>query len=257
MLASPAYTFQLQVFEGPLDLLLDLIERAELDITKVSLAQVTDQYLDHIHGLQDRTLEDLASFLVIATRLIQIKSEALLPRPPLREPGEEDPGDALARQLIAYKRYKQVAILLADREAQGLRTYLRIAAPPVMDPKLELGQVTAEDLRQAMVEVLLNTPNPPQMAQSVSAPQVRIRDKISALVNSLRKIGKVSFKKFIRSAKTRLEVVVTFLAVLELIKQDQVLAAQEELFGDIELSPGIAWQSDQEPSEFDLEFEET
>ena len=257
MLASPAYTFQLQVFEGPLDLLLDLIERAELDITKVSLAQVTDQYLEHIHSLQDRTLEDLASFLVIATRLIQIKSEALLPRPPLREPGEEDPGDALARQLIAYKRYKQVAIFLAEREAQGLRTYLRIAAPPVVDPKLELGLVTAEDLRQAMVEVLLNTPNPPQMVKAVSAPQVRIRDKIGALVESIRRIGKVSFKKFVRTAQSRLEVVVTFLAVLELIKQDQVLAAQDEIFGDIELSPGIAWQADQVPSEFDLEFEET
>ncbi len=256
MLVSPAYTFQLQVFEGPLDLLLDLIERAELDITKVSLAQVTDQYLDHIHSLQDRTLEDLASFLVIATRLIQIKSEALLPRPPIREPGEEDPGDALARQLVAYKRYKQVAILLADREAEGLRTYLRIAAPPPVDPKLELGQLTIEDLRQAMVEVLLNTPNPPQMVRAVTASQVRIRDKIRSLVESLRKIGRVSFQRFVRTAKTRLEVVVSFLAVLELIKQDQVLASQDELFGDIELTPGQAWDRDQSTSDFDLEFEE-
>ena len=256
MLVSPDYTFQLQVFEGPLDLLLDLIERAQLDITKVSLAQVTDQYLEHIHSLQDRTLEDLASFLVIATRLIQIKSEALLPRPPIRELGEEDPGDALARQLVAYKRYKQVAILLADREAEGLRTYLRIAAPPPIDPKLELGQLTIEDLRQAMVEVLLNTPNLPHMARAVAPPQVHIRDKIRSLVESLRKIGKVSFQRFVRTARTRLEVVVSFLAVLELIKRDQVLASQDEIFGDIELTPGQAWDRDQSTSDFDLEFEE-
>lgn len=121
MLPSP-YTVQLPVYEGPLDLLLELIERAELDITKVSLAQVTDQYLEHIRGMQDAPIENLASFLVIAARLIQIKSEALLPRPVLREPGEEDPGDALTRQLVAYKKYKQVAIALAEREAAGLRS---------------------------------------------------------------------------------------------------------------------------------------
>jgi segregation and condensation protein A len=94
------YTVRLPVYEGPLDLLLELIERAELDITKIALAQVTDQYLSHLRQITQRDLDDLASFLVVAARLLQIKSEALLPRPPEREPGEEDPGDALARQLI-------------------------------------------------------------------------------------------------------------------------------------------------------------
>jgi segregation and condensation protein A len=96
-----AYTVLLPVYEGPLDLLLDLIERAELDITRVSLAQVTDQYLEYLRLIPAHDLADLASFLVVAARLLQIKSEALLPRPPTREPGEEDPGDALARQLMA------------------------------------------------------------------------------------------------------------------------------------------------------------
>jgi len=85
------YTVRLPVYEGPLDLLLELIERAELDITKIALAQVTDQYLAHLRSVAERDLADLASFLVVATRLLQIKSEALLPRPPEREPGEEDP----------------------------------------------------------------------------------------------------------------------------------------------------------------------
>jgi len=104
MAADAPYAVQLPVFEGPLDLLLELIERAELDITRVSLAQVTHQYLEYLRLVPAHDLADLAAFLVVAARLLQIKSEALLPRPPTREPGEEDPGDALARQHIAYKK---------------------------------------------------------------------------------------------------------------------------------------------------------
>lgn len=255
MLSEPGYTFQLEVFQGPLDLLLELIERSELDITKIALAEITDQYLEYIRAMQERSLEEIAAFLVIASRLIQIKSEVLLPRPPLREPGEEDPGDALARQLVAYKKYKQVAILLSERESAGLRTFLRIAATPTSDPQLDMGEITLADLNAAMLEALLNAPKDPGLKETVRAPQVRIRDKIHTLINTLKKIGRVSFRKFVRGARTRLEVVVSFLAVLELIKQDQVQASQETLFADIELTPGKAWDRDQS-GEFDLEFEE-
>ncbi len=100
------------VYEGPLDLLLQLIEKAELDITKLSLAIVTDQFLDYIKNIPENSIENVSSFLVIASRLIQIKSEAILPRPPVREPGEIDPGEALAQQLITYKRFKELANFL-------------------------------------------------------------------------------------------------------------------------------------------------
>ncbi|MGD2163681.1 MAG: segregation/condensation protein A, partial [Anaerolineales bacterium] len=166
------YTIHLPVYEGPLDLLLELIERAELDITKVSLAQVTDQYLEYIRELRELDIENLASFLVIAARLIQIKSESLLPRPPLREPGEEDPGDALARQLVAYKRYKQVAIMLSEREQAGLRSYLRISTPVrIIEPKLDLEGITLEDLYAAMIEVLEQQPEPDRLERAVEIPQ--------------------------------------------------------------------------------------
>jgi segregation and condensation protein A len=253
---NSGYTIQLSVYEGPLDLLLELIERAELDITKVSLAQVTDQYLDYLRHLQERDIEDLASFLIIAARLIQIKSETLLPRPPIREPGEEDPGDALARQLVAYKKYKQVAIMLSKREHAGLRSYLRLSTPPPeIDPKLDLTGLTLDDLRRAMLEALANVPDQPSMQESVAIPKVRLRDKIIAIVQSLRSIGRVSFRHLVTTARSRLEIVVSFLAVLELVKQNQVDAAQAEQFGDIEITPGREWQADQE-LDFDLEFEE-
>src|SRR4030043_2120203 len=115
------YTIATPVYEGPLDLLLQLIEHAELDITKLSLALVTDQYLVYLHQLTDLEADEVSAFLVIATKLLQIKSEALLPRPPEREPGEEDPGEALAKQLIAYNRYREIDNILIHREEDGLR----------------------------------------------------------------------------------------------------------------------------------------
>src|SRR5512141_2372101 len=102
------YTVTIPVYEGPLDLLLQLIERAELDITAVALAKVTDQYLTYIHKMQVPA-DEVSAFLVVAAKLLQIKSEALLPRPPVRKEGEEDPGEALARQLRIYKRFKELS----------------------------------------------------------------------------------------------------------------------------------------------------
>ena len=120
MIPNNNYTVQLPVYAGPLDLLLQLIERDELDITKVALAQVTEQFLAHLKVLESLNLADIADFLVVAARLVLIKSEALLPRPVVRQPGEEDPADELARQLIAYKRYKEIAQLLHLQLVGGL-----------------------------------------------------------------------------------------------------------------------------------------
>ena len=255
MLTDQSYTVQLPVFEGPLDLLLELIERAEFDITKISLAKVTNQYLAYLKQIQEYQLEDLASFLVIAARLVQIKSEALLPRPPIREPGEEDPGDALARQLIAYKRYKQVAVLLSEREKAGLKTFLRISTPPKAEPKIDLEGITIQHLHKAMIEALEHAPQERSFERDVSIPRVRVRDKIISIVSALRKSGTLSFKRIVMGAKSKLEVIVSFLAVLELIKQDQIIAEQDGLFDDIVLTPSANWDEDQ-AVEFELEFEE-
>jgi segregation and condensation protein A len=254
MADEAAYTVLLPVYEGPLDLLLDLIERAELDITRVSLAQVTDQYLDYLRLIPSHDLADLASFLVVAARLLQIKSEALLPRPPTREPGEEDPGDALARQLIAYKKYKQVAVLLAERESAGLRTYLRQAPPPAAEAKLDPTGLSVAVLQRAMIELLSEVAQGPQLDEVVAPAKIRIRDKIRTLLHALRQDGRTTFRQMLSEAHSRLEIVVSFLAVLELVKRRQVVVQQAELFGDIEVLPGAMWSPDQEP-EFDLDFE--
>ena len=148
-----SYQVMTQVYEGPLDLLLQLIEQSELDITKLALAQVTDQYLAYIRAMPEQSPEDVSAFLVIAAKLLQIKSEALLPRPPAREDVEEDPGEALARQLLAYKRYKEIANILEARASEGLRTYLRLAAPPTLPARADFGDFSLNDLYNLAVEV--------------------------------------------------------------------------------------------------------
>lgn len=248
-------TLQLPVFEGPLDLLLELIERAELDITRVALAQVTDQYLAYLKRASLYSLEDLTAFLVIASRLLQIKSEALLPRPPERGPEEEDPGDALARQLIVYKKYKQIAILLSQREAQGLRTYLRSAPPPTTEPQLELNTITVGALAQTFAELLQSHRPEVDLDEVIVASKVRIRDRIARVVAILRRRGRTTFAVLLRDTRSRLEVVVSFLAILELIKLRRVNAEQSEVFGDIEIVRGESWEADQE-LDFELEFDE-
>src|SRR5512143_2810414 len=143
------YTVHTPVYEGPLDLLLDLIQRAELDITTVSLALVTNQYLEYVHGLEQAHADEISLFLVMAARLLQIKSEALLPRPPVRAPGEEDLAQSLVDQLKLYKRFKDIGLWLDARQQAGLRTYLRVAAPPKVEPKLALSNLTLESLQRA------------------------------------------------------------------------------------------------------------
>jgi segregation and condensation protein A len=250
---SSGYTVNTPVYEGPLDLLLRLIERAELDITAIALATVTDQYLTHIRALQENARADeISAFLVIAAKLIQIKSEALLPRPPVREVGEEDPAEALAQQLRIYKRFKELAGLLEAREAQGLRTYLRLAPPPKVEARLDLSDITLTDLLNAAESVYLSEKEKQSLGTVISAPKVTIREKIAYLSEALRKNKHASFKGLLGPTATRLETVVTFLALLELIKRYRVSVTQDSIFGSIEIERSDEWNQDEE---FELEFE--
>jgi segregation and condensation protein A len=254
-MALPAtnYTVQLPVYAGPLDLLLQLIERDELDITRVSLAQITDQFLSYLKVLETMNLGDIADFLVIAARLILIKSEALLPRPVERQPGEEDPGDELARLLIAYKRYKEIAGTLRHREEAGLRTYLRLAPPPKMEAQLDLSGVTTLHLLAAVQHALALNPEKAALSTVVAMPKVTIRDQIRLIAHSLHSGGgQASFQSMLNQAQSRMEVVVTFLAVLELIKRRKIEASQDQAFGEIQIKVLEDW-SEEELAE--LEFE--
>ncbi len=235
------YTINTPVYEGPLDLLLQLIERAELDITKLSLAIITDQYLEYMHQLADLAADEVSAFLVVAARLLQIKSEALLPRPPQREPGEDDPGEALARQLIVYKRYRQIADILNQHEAEGLRTYLRVAPSPKIEGSYDLTGITIDDIAAAAQEIFSNLNMGDALQSVVPISRVTIREKIALITDRLRRNRSISFRSLVEHEYSRLEIVVTFLAMLELIKRHLVKVSQEGLFGDISMEVSEAW----------------
>jgi segregation and condensation protein A len=247
-----SYIVQLPVYEGPLDLLLSLIERAELDITTVSLALLTDQYLVYIHGLDRARADEISAFLVIAAKLLQIKSEALLPRPPVREHGEEDIGQSLVDQLKMYKRYKEIGQALDERQLAGLRTYLRVAPPPKLEAKLDLSSLTLEALLAAASSVYAKAQMKEPLASVIAAPKITIREKIDLIAKALKQIPHSSFRSLLGEKPTRLEVVVTFLALLELVKRYRVEAHQDALFSDIQIDRLEDWTDDEE---LELEFE--
>ncbi len=250
---APAYTISTPVYEGPLDLLLQLIERAELDITRLALAQVTDQYLAHLQEARRRAPEEVSAFLVIAARLVQIKSEALLPRPPQRESEEEDPGEALARQLRVYKRFKELGGVLGERDKKGRRAYLRLAPPPTIEGRLDLREVGLPDLAEAARRVFRQERTKQSLDTVVTAPQVTIREKIRAIADALRRMQRLTFRTLLGDKRSRVDVVVSFLAMLELVKRRFIQAQQESLFGDIALEPAAEWNAE---TDFELEFGE-
>ena len=227
------YEVKLAVFEGPLDLLLHLIEREELDITKVSLAQVTDQYLEYISLLEELNAEALADFLVIAARLLLIKSQMLLPRPPTAPEEEEDVGDELARQLIEYKKFKEAALELRQREEMGLRAYVRVAPPPKLERPLDLEDVSLADLVEAVRRALDVRPPLPSVSEVVAPFTITVAEKMALIEETLSRQRRVSFNHLLDQVASRLEIIITFLAVLELIKLNGVVVQQEQLFGEI------------------------
>ena len=247
------YTVVTSVYEGPLDLLLQLIERAELDITSLALAQVTDHYLEHLRGISEHEPGEVSAFLVIAARLLQIKSEALLPRPPQREPGEEDPGLALARQLIIYKRFKEVANHLQQLEARHSRAFPRQAPPPQLDFGIDLSGLTIDDLLVAAWQVFSQENSMAELGTVVPPPRMTIREKIVLIADFLQRHRKGTFDQLLYDRGYRLDIVVTFLALLELVKRQMILAEQETLFGEIAFQPAEAWNDD---TTFELEFGE-
>lgn len=250
------YRVTTPLYEGPLDLLLQLIERAELDITKLALALVTDQFLLHLRNMTEGEAEEVSAFLVIAAKLLQIKSEVLLPRAPARDESDEQSGDSLVHQLLEYKRFKDLSEQLSVRESAGLRTYLRLAYLPKQASRVHLDDLDLSDLVTAARDVFqreLRSKQRPSLNTVVPEPVVTIREKIRLITGLLRRHGKTTFRKLVGEKRSQPEIVVTFLAVLELVKSYLVHVRQPALFGEIEVEVAGPWS---EMDEFELEFGE-
>jgi segregation and condensation protein A len=228
------YQINTPVYQGPLDLLLQLIESAELDITTLALAQVTEQYLLHLEALQDLPPDEISAFLVIAAKLIQIKSEALLPQQSSRSEDEEDLGEELARQLIAYKRYKEIADLLAERKDLGYQTFIRLS-PAYVEKKenLDLEGFGIGELYQLASSIFLKDIERQSISTVVERPKITIKDKINHISERFKSTDQLKFEDLLGDNYSRLDVVISFLAILELIKGNYIKVVQEGIFNEI------------------------
>ncbi|HUT21497.1 MAG TPA: segregation/condensation protein A [Anaerolineae bacterium] len=236
---SSAYQVRLDVFSGPLDLLLHLIEQEQLDITAISLAKVTDQYLAYLEVVQERRADDLVEFVAIAARLLLIKSRALLPQPPVEDEGEEeDVGEDLVRRLREYRRIKQVASALRERDEAGLHMYLRTVPTSRvlnLDPRLDLGDTSLGDMIEAL-RVLLQEETEAQDEFAVEPYEVTIGQRIDHIQRLLRQHDQLEFQDLLRESASRLELIITLLAVLELIRSGDISVTQQRLFGPISIT---------------------
>jgi segregation and condensation protein A len=236
------YSITLPSFSGPLDLLLRLIQRAELDITAISLAQVADQYLAHVRSIEAIDPRALAEFVSLAARLLLIKSRALLPRPeaPAGPPAPEDAdAEALARQLREYRRYKELAAVLRAWHDDERRTYLRRAPVAVeLDlPPPPVSHTLAELL--AALERRLQLALPLDEAAVLSlGPRLTVAQVVGQVRARLAQAPWFSFEDLFGAAVSREDVIVTFWAVLELLKRRAIVIEQHDLFGTISVGRG-------------------
>lgn len=233
---SDSYEITTEVYSGPLDLLLDLIQKAELDISKLALAQVTDQFLVFIEENKTAEPDYLSEFVIIAAKLVQIKSEALLPRPPVRSEEEEDLGESLARQLIIYREIKKTTEWLTKRMNQDMRSHLHIPRTYPVNVQLDLSGVSIDDLIFALENLASQQPVLHDGAL-ISIPKITLKKKVEEILHILRADKKTSFSEILGESHDRLQAIVVFLAILELVKQRLVITEQSANFGDITLIP--------------------
>lgn len=226
---DPVYVVRTPAFDGPIELLLTLAQRAEVDLKAIPLASLTDDYLRAI--ARDRPpLDRLAAFLVIGARLVQLKAASLMPESATGEEEElEAWEDAIKGRLEEYKRFKELAESLMRRHASGRFTFAGLLEPDVV-PQARV-QVSLEALASAFHQVLDRLPPPQQV--TVEMEQVSLADKLEELRSMLVRQSQMNFSAVFRHARTRLEAVVTFLALLELIRIGQARVAQSSAFAEI------------------------
>ncbi len=226
----------LPVFQGPLELLLHLIERDDLDITAVSLVTVTDQYLKAVHERDDVDPGALADFVSIGAKLILLKSRALLPPVESDEDDpEDDVGPELVELLLEFQRFKAAADILEARQDSGFRLFGRDAVAPDVVATSGLEGVAVESLYSIMLDVLSRKSDEPTGV--VERQTLTLRERIADFHERVKGRGRFSLRTILETCHTRVEVIICFMAVLELLKRGECAAFQQDSFGEIEVAP--------------------
>lgn len=220
-------------FEGPLDLLLSLIEEQKLDITQISLADVTEQFLKHIRQLQIIEPTTLADYLAVAAKLLVIKSKAILPSLEVPEAEEEDSVEDLTEKLVTYKQYKEAAKHLKNLDQLGLQSFVRTTVFTERISFFPDLSITKDILKIAINKIAEGLKELDNLPKAKIKEAISIQEKIDQLQNLLSSQIETSLSRLLAGAKNKTEAITTFLALLELIKQRILTVEQETLFTDI------------------------
>ena len=230
------YVIKLEKFEGPFNLLLQLIEDEKMNISEISLAKITDQYIERLEKMENLNPNEMADFLVVAAKLLWIKSKSLLP-----SLGAEDEDDSdLARQLKIYKEYRDASLVIHKMILKRRFTFAR-ERPPLMagdvffNPPAWLCQ---EKLSQVMREILNDLEPIVRLPRGIVRSAVSIQEKIQQIKDLVRDRIQFKFHEMVVKSKGKVEVIINFLAVLELLKQRHIVVVQEEMFGEINIKRG-------------------
>ena len=265
LLEQARYVVRLPIFEGPLDLLLHLIEKRQMEITTISLVAVTDQYLAYLRQweAEDLPVANMAAFVSIAARLLFIKSQSLLPRTSRDEPTEEaesaaEMAEELQRHLVEYKLTKEIATHLRQREASGLQTHGRsgllagIEAQLAWTPPTLVG-LEVQSLTTAFQRLLeLRAKEAANGADFLPTARITVKERISEIANLLKTNPSLLLTEVIENESSRFVIIVTFLAVLEMWKHERIAVRQESLLGPILLERGTRWMEEAVEDEADV-----
>jgi segregation and condensation protein A len=245
-----AYDVKLNMFEGPLDLLLHLIEKAEVDVNDIPVSLITEQYMNYIYVMQELQLDIASEFLVMAASLLEIKSKMLLPRKESFEyqpslelmDEEEDPRQELARRLLEYKKFKTVAELLRSFETDQSKVFTR---PPEdlsryvpVEEENPVADVTLYDLMEALSLAFKKAVKDQTPVARMQRDEISVKERIREIKNLLTVNERIHFSQLFGEQVTRVEIVTTFMAILEMMRKHQLVCHQSDLFGDIILSNG-------------------
>lgn len=241
---------KLEVFEGPLDLLLHLIDKNKIDIYDIPIVEITAQYMEYIRGMQKEDLNVMSEFLVMAVTLLDIKCKMLLPKEVNEDGEEEDPRQELVEQLLQYKMYKYMAYELKDRHLNADQVLYKAPTVPAevmeyvepVDIGRLLADLTLKQLNQVFQDVMKRKEDKIDPVRSkfgkIEKEEVPLPLKLSYVENYARSHKKFSFRQLLEQQKSKMHIVVTFLAVLELMKLGTIRVEQEETCGDIMIECG-------------------
>jgi len=232
-----SYKLKLDIFEGPLDLLLYLIKKDEINIYDIPIAKVTEQYLQYLELMKLLNLDVVGDFLVMAATLIHIKSKMLLPQENvLQEEEEVDPRDELVRRLLEYKKFKEVANELRQKEVTRQDFFTRVVTTVVSEEgqgEEVYFEASLFDLISAFNQALKEVPK--ELFYEVIKDEFTVEVKIHDILHMLLNSSMIHLSQLFGGAKSKLEAVATFLAILELIRLKEIIVVQKQLFGEIEV----------------------